>query len=158
MLQYFEGRPLIRICAQHRVDQSLEGIRKETRRLVAFVDLPKLSKPVVSDLSIDLIVDSSAEERNWASIHDEKNDSSREYVHLQPIINSSLYLRSPIAISPNSHSIYLTCLFLGMPEIRKLESEIEVKEYILRLKVAMRDSNLMEILDCSKELSYVVPW
>lgn len=70
--------------------------------------LPKLSKPIVLDLSIDLIVDSSAEEGHGSRIHDEKYDSNREYVHLQSVINSTFYLRSTVAISPNPRSIDLS--------------------------------------------------
>ena len=121
------------------------------------MDLPELSKPIVSNLAIDLIVDFSVEEWNGAGIHDEENNSSGEYVHLQSIVNSSLYLRSPIAVSANPYSIHLPSNLLRMPEVRELEGEIEVKEYILRLQIAMRDACLMEVLDSGKELSYVVP-
>lgn len=78
---------------------------------------PKLSEPIISDLSIDLVVDPGAEERNGSGIHDEQNDTGREDIHLQSIINSSLYLRSTIAISPNLIRIHLTSFLLRVPKV-----------------------------------------
>lgn len=81
------------------------------------MDLPKLRKPIVSDLPIDLIVGPRAEERNGAGIHDEQNDSSRKDIYLQSVINSSFYFRSPIAVSSHPIRIHQPSLLLGVPEI-----------------------------------------
>lgn len=108
---------MTRIRTHHRVDEPLEGVREESGWFVALMDCPKLSEPIVPDLPIDLVVDPRTEERNGASIHDEQDDTGREDVDLQSIINSSLYLRSPITISPNLICIHLSRFLFRVPEI-----------------------------------------